>query len=1209
MPLNPLLGRRSPELAGDLALFTGREWVFGAIEEWLGRSDASSFLLCGGPGTGKSAVAARLVQLARGEVDPRDVRFLCPGFLTYAHFCRALDPFSTDPLLFVRALSEQLTCLSPSYARALARLGETKYELTGSATAETAAAGSEVTGLKATLEVGERSAVVEFGRNVPLDALEEDGIEGPLVVLVDALDESLTFAGGRGETMVTLVRAILRTELPVPVRLILTSRDDRRILDELGEADLELERDAPGDADDVVRYASRRLAHVSDERRSTVAAEVARAGRGNFLYARYVLDELAKQPNLDPQALDLPEGLEGHYRRFLERELARSDEEWRRHRPLLGLIAAARGEGLTRRLLRASGLERTDVEDVVRVLRQYLSGNLPDGPFRLYHQSFREFLVEDDVRSVDAANAERTLATFLFDEYGGEWEADRSYERAYALAHLPAHLVAAVASAELRREREELRARLGGLMGDFAFLEAKTAHLSVDALLSDLGEARAALPADDGVRNLKRAVDRKAHVLRGWSRDTRPAFFAQEVLAASLSVNAERVAAAARARLDDLASPYVLAGWRTGQESPEALRKLKGHRDGVLAAALTPDGVTAISGSADGTVRVWDVASGRCVRTLSGHMGRVNAVAVAPDGRVLLSASDDRTLRVWDLATGAHVRTLAGHEHRVNAVWVLVDAKAAVSASDDWTLKVWNLETGEAIHTLAGHEGAVTAVAVTPDGQRAVSASWDRTVRVWDLVGGYEVRTLRGHDDGVLSVCVHADGSHALSGAWDGTVCAWELGGEASSRRLKDHGEAVWALAAGAGRAVAGLDDGTIEMWDLASEARVGILAGHGEPVYGIAMSADGRTAVSASDDETLIVWDVVSDVSQRVRRGHGHEVRHVALSPDGRRAVSSSHSEIVKGWDIATGEELWEREVEKEVTALTIPNGDTVLVVRHGTAADHDVVETWSLDAGNPIGALEWGGGEIQLLEAGCLVAFSRDHVLRVFDVVTTDLVLASPVNTSLGYPAAFCVAPDVRRVVGVFPSGAVRWWDLDGGPVGAAGRRTDWVWSAAVTSDGGRAILASIDGLDVWNLNGADAALEGELEREIENARVMKEAAIEALEIEAAAELRARERTLSQQLLELSAKLMEAYHPRCRVDAADVVDVAALGDDRAVSVSEDGTLSVWKISTCEELATTSVEAGLRCVAAAPEAGTVVAGDRWGNVHTFEFVRPQRRA
>ena len=74
---------------------------------------------------------------------------------------------------------------------------------------------------------------------------------------------------------------------------------------------------------------------------------------------------------------------------------------------------------------------------------------------------------------------------------------------------------------------------------------------------------------------------------------------------------------------------------------------------------MTPDGRTAVSGSDDDTVRVWDLATGQA-RTLEGHGGEVNAVAVTADGRTAVSGSDDSTVRVWDLATG-QARTLEGH--------------------------------------------------------------------------------------------------------------------------------------------------------------------------------------------------------------------------------------------------------------------------------------------------------------------------------------------------------------------------------------------------------------------------------------------------------------------------------------------------------------------------------------------------------------------
>ena len=64
------------------------------------------------------------------------------------------------------------------------------------------------------------------------------------------------------------------------------------------------------------------------------------------------------------------------------------------------------------------------------------------------------------------------------------------------------------------------------------------------------------------------------------------------------------------------------------------------------------------SASDDGTLKVWDLASGAALRTLQGHANWVTSVAVTPDGRQAVSASKDRTLKVWDLASGEPIVTL-----------------------------------------------------------------------------------------------------------------------------------------------------------------------------------------------------------------------------------------------------------------------------------------------------------------------------------------------------------------------------------------------------------------------------------------------------------------------------------------------------------------------------------------------------------------------
>jgi hypothetical protein len=101
--------------------FTGREWVFQAINNWLTDTDGPRFfLLTGEPGSGKTAIASRLAQFSQGTVaPPAGLRDLTPGFLSAIHFCSAHDSRRIDPYVFAESLAIQLAERYPYYAQVL----------------------------------------------------------------------------------------------------------------------------------------------------------------------------------------------------------------------------------------------------------------------------------------------------------------------------------------------------------------------------------------------------------------------------------------------------------------------------------------------------------------------------------------------------------------------------------------------------------------------------------------------------------------------------------------------------------------------------------------------------------------------------------------------------------------------------------------------------------------------------------------------------------------------------------------------------------------------------------------------------------------------------------------------------------------------------------------------------------------------------------
>jgi sterol desaturase/sphingolipid hydroxylase (fatty acid hydroxylase superfamily) len=284
---------------------------------------------------------------------------------------------------------------------------------------------------------------------------------------------------------------------------------------------------------------------------------------------------------------------------------------------------------------------------------------------------------------------------------------------------------------------------------------------------------------------------------------------------------------------------------------------LPGRAAAVLAVAISADGRRVVSGAEDGTVTLWDAATGRKEQVLTGHRRPVRSVAMSADGRRVASGSFDQTVRVWDAPAWRPTLTLTGHVAGVLAVALTPDGRRIFSGSADGTIKAWDGATGREDWSVARPPGATLGVAVSADGRRAVWASW-RSATVWDSTTGREVMTLAGHTELVYGVAVSPDGRHIVTGSFDQTVKVWDGATGRERLTLAGHTGPVYAVAVSAdsGRVVSAGADGTVRVWDTAAGREGCTLKGHTDVVTGVAVSADGGHIVSGSRDGTVRVWD-----------------------------------------------------------------------------------------------------------------------------------------------------------------------------------------------------------------------------------------------------------------------------------------------------------------------------------------------------------------
>ena len=328
---------------------------------------------------------------------------------------------------------------------------------------------------------------------------------------------------------------------------------------------------------------------------------------------------------------------------------------------------------------------------------------------------------------------------------------------------------------------------------------------------------------------------------------------------------------------------------------------LEGHTGSVNSIAFSPDGSKLASGSDDGTIRLWDAATGEHLLTLEGHTDDVWSIAFSPDGNRLASRSRDRTIRLWDAATGEHLLTLEGHTDDVNSIAFSPDGNRLAGGSNNNTIYLWDAATGKHLLTLEGHTDDVNSIAFSPDGSRLASGSLDNTIRLWDAATGEHLLTLTGHTDYVWSIAFSPDGSRLASGSLDNTIRLWDAATGEHLSTLTGHTDYVWSIAfsPNGNRLASGSWDNTIRLWDAATGEHLSMLTGHTDFVNSVAFSPDGSKLASGSDDGTIRLWDAATGEHLSTLTGHTDYVNSIAFSPDGSRLVSMSSDGTIRLWEL----------------------------------------------------------------------------------------------------------------------------------------------------------------------------------------------------------------------------------------------------------------------------------------------------------------------
>ncbi|MGB3691401.1 MAG: WD40 repeat domain-containing protein [Spirulinaceae cyanobacterium] len=279
----------------------------------------------------------------------------------------------------------------------------------------------------------------------------------------------------------------------------------------------------------------------------------------------------------------------------------------------------------------------------------------------------------------------------------------------------------------------------------------------------------------------------------------------------------------------------------------------------AYALAMSPDGQFLASGGSDRNIQVRSLTNGKVIRTLAGHWNSVSSLVFHPHKEVLVSGSWDGTVKVW--RKEALIRNFIGHETKINVVTISPDGQLIGSASQDGKIKIWQINQLKAIYSWQAHENWVNSLIFTPDGKSLISCSSDCTIKVWD-VQTKNLTYIITQSDWVKCLALSCDGKFLASGSQDKTISLFDFHTKELLHTLKGHWGEINSLAISqeGQTLVSGSWDETINIWHIPTGVCLHSLTGHQRPVFSLVLNRDLKRIVptkifSTSKDKTIRVW------------------------------------------------------------------------------------------------------------------------------------------------------------------------------------------------------------------------------------------------------------------------------------------------------------------------------------------------------------------
>jgi WD40 repeat protein len=351
-------------------------------------------------------------------------------------------------------------------------------------------------------------------------------------------------------------------------------------------------------------------------------------------------------------------------------------------------------------------------------------------------------------------------------------------------------------------------------------------------------------------------------------------------------------------------------------KTQEPLSHLITHEDYIEAVAITPDGRRAVSSAWDRTIKVWNLESDAALNQIDSRALAITGLGFNFKDNRAVSVSALGTFRLWDVNKAKKLQSAKIPAGIIYAMAVTSDGNRAVSFSfgpsysTGTSVIAWDLKRMKKLGQLTKQVPLHGGLAITPDGRFAVFHCDElgyQSLQVWDLKSGQLRGVFTGAHSRILSAALRPDGAHLAFIQSNGRLETWDID------RAAKVGEIDFQY-----------KGNDIRVMAITSDCRYAVLCGEYTHISFLDLER-GENLSYFSTPATADIWDT--------NRG----INAIALTPDGKRAVSASGGSPVSGhssprptvtvWDTQTREAIANFSGDHAFPVCSIsPDGMTVV-------------------------------------------------------------------------------------------------------------------------------------------------------------------------------------------------------------------------------------------------------------------------------------------